>query len=171
MGMFDTFRIVNPNDDRWANGEGKLFKNLSLQSKDFDNNMSTYYVWGDRGFECGLREDLDENFIIDQDRLVCALSYRESKLTGRGRLYTQDKLTKPVLALVSAAGWHGNISERWAWCEWDVDFDGGRLTKLVRVKAPTRDDLLKEVQENFGDCLLADDHPVAAKHFWELGFK
>jgi hypothetical protein len=173
MGMFDTFRVVNPADERFKNGSGQALKNLVLQSKDFANELNTYYLYDDQVFEdIRLDEEATESFFIEgmagSQCLVRTLSYQASKLTGRGRLYAQDKLTKPVLALMPHF-WEGHISERWAWCEWDVDFEDGRMVKVVTVKAPTREDLFNEVKADFSACLLDDDHPVAAKHFYDLG--
>jgi hypothetical protein len=158
MGMFDTFRIVGPEDEQFKNGAGEVLRNAALQSKDFDCNMNTYYIYGAQVFEDPRGEDFDEWFhltVVDDEQF---------------RVYCQDRLTKPVLALVPN-DWNGHIAEHWAWCEWNVDFEDGKLVKLVQIKAPTREDLFSEVREDFEKCLLADDHPVAAKHFWELGFK
>jgi hypothetical protein len=172
MGMYDSFRVVGLNNDQFKNGAGIVLKDIELQSKDFGCNMDTYYIWGEQVFESLRSEDVDEAFVLRQEAdgpmLVRNFLHKASKLTGRGRLYAQDKLTKPVLALMPHF-WEGHISERWAWCEWDVDFENGRMVKVVTVKAPTREDLFNEVKADFSACLLDDDHPVAAKHFYDLG--
>jgi hypothetical protein len=174
MGMFDTFRVVGPNNDQFKNGAGQVLKDAALQSKSFDCNMNTYYLWDDQLYVDYRSEDAGENFFIEgksgSQCLVRTFTYKPSDLTGRGRVYCQDGLTKPVLALIPNSGWAGHLSEHWAWCEWDIDFKDGKMVHLAQVKAPTRDDLFKEVQDSFEKHLIADDHPVAIKHFYDLGF-
>ena len=169
MGMFDTFRVVGPNNE-FKNGAGQILEHCALQSKDFDCNMNTYYLWDRDLYEDPRSEDIAEDFVLVQQNLIRQFTYSRSKLTGRGRVYCQDGLTKPVLALMPSAGWQGHLSEHWAWCEWDVDFEDGKLVKLAQVKAPTRDDLFNEVKGSFEKSLLDDDHPVSIKHFYDLGF-
>jgi len=182
MGTPDTFVVVDPEDaKRFLNGDGKPMLDIQMQSKSFGSTMDYYYIFGGvaygscsrwgRNFgpkdcEAPLPEEWDTVERNGEVILVQAVPYRRSSLNHSGLVYCTDNNTRPVLAL--ADNRHNYIQERYPWCEWEIEFKDGGLVRVTPKKVQTRADVIGEVQDKFSEVLLADNHPIAVKHFYDL---
>lgn len=187
MGTPDTFVIVDPEDaKKFLNGDGKPMLDIEMQSRHFGNELEYYYIFGGVAYTQGRRfrhrhgalkhepqnklppEEWAVKFTREDGApsiLARTEFYRRTKLNNSGIVYCRDELTKPVLALCDGLTY---VQERRPWCEWEIEFEDGKLIRVTPKKIPTREDLIKEVQETFRDYLLADDHPIAIKYFYDL---
>lgn len=185
MGTPDTFIIVDPEDaKKFLNGVGQPMLHADMQSRHFGSTLSTYYIFGGIAYGHASRRalryaDLDGPPACDlplddewataerngETLLLQTSPFRRSRLHNRGVLYCPDRDTKPVLALTD--GFHGFVKERFPWCEWEVEFKDGELVSVTPKKIQTREDVIEEVRKTFEDVLLADEHPIAVKHFYD----
>ena len=179
MGTPDSFTVVDPSDaERFKSGEGYPMLNVEMQSKTvFEAFCNSYFICSSRLFgrphthdKWGRHEDPKDQFELVGDVLVRKWPYDFYPATAEGYVYCQDKFTRPVLALTDNE-FRGNLAQRYPWCEWKIKFVDGILIEVEQVKVQTRQDVIDEVKQNFENVLLSDDHPIAIKHFWELGFK
>jgi hypothetical protein len=183
MGTPDSIYVADPKDaERFKNGAGIPMLNVEMQTKTlFEPFCNTYYIFGGKLYGDAKKgndrykvtysfELIPSHDVQGTKLLMRKLPFPFNPTTTEGWVYCPDKKTKPVLALGDNAIM-GYVQERYPWCEWKVKFVNGVLVEVEMVRVQTRQDVIDEVKQDFGDVLLADDHPVAAKHFWELGFK
>lgn len=171
MGMYDNVHFINSGLITPACAAGHVFEDVELQTKDFDCNLDTYYVFTGTLYceKGGMRSELVRPVAREADDKALVTTWQTRgplvPFTGSIHAYTHCRMCLPVLEH-RPMHWNDGIVEHKPWCEYLVAFRDGRLTAVDKVRVESRDDVRKTI-EAWGRSLPDTDH-VAQKHFERL---
>jgi hypothetical protein len=145
-----------------------------LQTKDFECNLDTYYVFNRTlflqpgGLGAIARRLANPELYAGPDYVrhdkALVITHKTvaelAPFTGVIHVYTHCRECLPVLVHSVSAGWNGGIVEHEPWCEFAVTFKDGQLTEITPVSVETRDQIKARLHD-----VLPDTDMVAQRHF------
>ncbi|MCL2450192.1 MAG: hypothetical protein FWD17_14690 [Polyangiaceae bacterium] len=166
MGMFDSIFLFGADAARARCAAGHAVGG-ELQTKDFDCVMAHYYVFEGRLYRSGRYDEREErvpsleggNLVLTRREMLTAVD-----ITVEAAAYTHCKECDPVMY----ESVHSEcVDHRYVWCEWNLIFERGRLTRVEPVRVETRESLRERMLRD-GVGVLPDDDRLAKKHLRQL---
>jgi hypothetical protein len=158
MGISDTLRLIGSDTARVRCAAGHPASG-ELATKDFDCGLDHCYVFEGQLYRHE-RTDEPEPLTpqIDGDTLLLARSEVAKKVdfTGTVDCHTHCEACDPVVFEREDTD---RVDHRHVWCEWNVVFDHGRLTRVEPVRLETREQLRTQMARD-GVGVLPDDDRI-----------
>jgi hypothetical protein len=167
MGMSDTLRLFGADAARARCAAGHPADG-ELQTKAFDCELDHYYVFEGQLYACRRANEPEEALVPSMEGENLVLSRRVTlstvHVTIDAAAYTHCERCDPVVFEREA---FERVDHRHVWCEWNLFFERGRLTRVDPARLETRESLRQQMLHD-GVGVLPDDDRIAKKHLRQL---
>lgn len=169
MGTFDEFHFIGSDAVQVSCAAGHPQRE-GLQTKDLDNLMRHFYVFGGSVYEASSPFETSaipfshNTYNVEGDRLVevCRTTYQLSTaIDGPITMYTTCQECVPIF-YEDRNSWRGDIGSQQPWSQWIVTFDHGKLINVRSDRCETREGVRTKLRD-MGVLALPDEDRVVQR--------